>query len=153
MISEIIVGNPLLLKAAVGMIRVRETLRPAVIVRDVIKYFDDQPRPTSQPGGFENPKIEDILGAASDLEDSSLSGLGPKIDDLGGGAYHLVYKIGVMIILITLFGGGIYLALAGAQNRNEAKSKLLHIIGGALIAFSAAGIVVSLSNLGQNLFR
>lgn len=153
MVSKIIMENPVLLKTAAGMIRIRETLRPAVIVQEVVKYFDNQPRPTSPPDSFENPKIEDILGAASDLEDSSLSGLGPKIDDLGGGAYHLVYKIGVMVILIALFAGGIYLALAGAQNRNEAKSKLLHIIGGALIAFSAAGIVVSLANLGQNLFR
>jgi len=153
MVSEIIMGNPLLLRMAVGVIRLREVMRPARIAQEVIKYFDSQPRPTSQPSGFENPKIEDILGAASDLEDSSLSGLGPKVDDLGGGAYHLVYKIGVMVILIALFAGGIYLALAGAQNRNEAKSRLLHIIGGALIAFSAVGIVVALANLGQNLFR
>lgn len=153
MITEIIMSRPMLLKMAAGMIRLIERMRPARIAQEVVKYFDNQPQPTSQPGSFENPNIEDILGSASNLESSSLSGLGPKVDDLGGGAYHLVYKIGVMVILIALFGGGIYLALAGAQNRNEAKSKLLHIIGGALIAFSAVGIVVALANLGQNLFR
>lgn len=153
MVSEIIMGNPLLLGMAAGVIRLGEMMRPAAVMQEVTRYFDTQPRPTSPPESFENPRIEDILGAASDLENSSLSGLGPKVDDLGGGAYHLVYKTGVMVILIALFAGGIYLALAGAQNRNEAKSKLLHIVGGALIAFSAAGIVVALANLGQNLFR
>lgn len=153
MITDIIMRKPMLLKMAAGMIRLREGMRPARIAQEVIRFFDTQPKPTSPPGGFENPKIEDILGAASDLESSSLSGLSSKVDDLGGGAYHLVYKIGVMAILIALFCGGLYLALAGSQNRNEAKSRLLHIIGGALIAFSAVGIVVALANLGQNLFQ
>ena len=99
--------------------------------------------------------VESVLeGGKSAMEDGgSFSGLSSRVDDIGGGGYHLLKKGGVYALLITVGFGFLALAFSKAHNREEAKSALIwKVIGGAGF-FAAIAIVIALETVGQGLFE
>lgn len=111
------------------------------------------PALTALAEGLGQTPVEDIFNSGKSLEDSSLKEFGNKVNDLGGGGYHLIYKIAVWLGIIMGMIAGIWLMLSNAGNRNEAKSKILCVIGGLLIVFSILGAVAYLQNIGSGLFQ
>lgn len=100
----------------------------------------------------DNLDVTTIMNGGSSLENSSLSGLGTKVDDLGGGAYQLVYKVGVYIVVIGFIVAGLRLIFSNSMTRKEAKGSLLATVCGGVLIFAAVGIVVYLQTIGRNLF-
>ena len=96
--------------------------------------------------------IQQILDNASTLEESDISELGVQVDNLGGGAYHLVYKLGVYAVIIGLVIAGLKLVFSNAQNRQDAKSNILYTILGGVLIFAAVSIVIFLQTVGSGLF-
>ncbi len=96
--------------------------------------------------------VEDIIKSGKSLDESSLGKLGEKVDDIGGGGYNLVYKVGTYAIVIGLIVAGIALIFSGSHNREEAKSKIGYIIIGGILIFGAVTIAVLIQKLGTNLF-
>lgn len=96
--------------------------------------------------------VKDILAGGKDLENSDLSALGEQADNLGGGAYNLVFKASVYIIVIGLILAGLKLAFSNSNTRTEAKGNIVWAIIGAIFVFGAVGIVIFLQTLGGGLF-
>ena len=96
--------------------------------------------------------VQGVLDGGKKLDDSSLSGLGDKVDDIGGGAYGLMYKGGIFVIVLVAMGAAIGLVFANGTNRNESKSKLVNVVLGTVLFFSVVGLVTMLANIGGSLF-
>lgn len=96
--------------------------------------------------------VQRVLDGGKKLDDSSLSGLGDKVDDIGGGAYGLMYKGGIFLIVLVAMGAAIGLVFANGTNRNESKSKLVNVVLGTILFFSVVGLVTMLANIGGSLF-
>jgi len=96
--------------------------------------------------------VKDIINSGKSLEESSLKEFGDKVNDIGGGAYDLTFKIGVWCTIIGLMIGGLFLIFSNSGNRNEAKSGIGSKVIGALLIFSAAGLVAYLQVIGAGLF-
>ena len=75
-----------------------------------------------------------------------------KIDQLGGGVYHLVYK-GVIFIALTCIAIGCgRLAWSNSQDRIDAKKSIFWAaVAGAIVA-SAGAILVFASEIGSGIF-
>ena len=96
--------------------------------------------------------VQGVLDGGKKLGDSSLSGLGDKVDDIGGGAYGLMYKGGIFVIVLVAMAEDIGLVFANGTNRNESKSKLVNVVLGTILFFSVVGLVTMLANIGGSLF-
>lgn len=96
--------------------------------------------------------VQGVLDGGKKLGDSSLSGLGDKVDDIGGGAYGLMYKGGIFVIVLVAMAAAIGLVFANGTNRNESKSKLVNVVLGTILFFSVVGLVTMLANIGGSLF-
>ena len=99
--------------------------------------------------------VEEILqnGENAMADGGPLSGQSTKVDELGGGSYHLIRKGGVYIILICVAVAGLGLVFAPAHERGEKKNSLIWKIVGAIIFFAAVAIVVMLETVGSGLFE
>ena len=99
--------------------------------------------------------VESVLeGGQAAMEDGgSFAGISSRVDDVGGGAYHLLRKGGVYALIITIGAGFLAVAFSKAHNREEAKSAMIwKIIGGAGF-FAAIAIVIALETVGTGLFE
>lgn len=99
--------------------------------------------------------VDSILQGGQDAMENggSFSGLSQRVDDIGGGGYHLVKKGGVYGLLIIIAISGLVLAFSKAHNREEAKAKIIWIIIGAAVFFGSVAILVALETVGQGLFE
>jgi len=99
--------------------------------------------------------VESVLESGKNsMEDGGpLSGLSTKVDELGGGSYHLIRKGGVYIILICVALAGLGLVFAPAHERGEKKNSLIWKVVGAVIFFAAVAIVIMLETVGTGLFE
>lgn len=75
-----------------------------------------------------------------------------KIDQLGGGFYHILYKGCIFILLCVVVLAGLKLALSNTNDRQEAKSKLFWTGVGIVVVCSAAAIIVLFSDIGNGIF-
>lgn len=97
--------------------------------------------------------IQDIINGGSKLEDSALAPLGNKVNEFGGGSYHLLIKIGGFVLVIALVIAGIALIFSNAQNRNESKSRIVAIVAGGILIFGAVAIATLIQTIGGGLFN
>lgn len=96
-------------------------------------------------------KVNDIIENGS-KNSTALSGLEEQVDQLGGGSYNLLVKVGAYAVVLALMGGGLYLVFSNAGNRGDAKSKILWIVIGAVLIFGSVGLAVTLQSIGMGLF-
>lgn len=75
-----------------------------------------------------------------------------KIDQLGGGAYHLVYKGVIFVILIAIVIAAGKLALANMNERDEAKKRIFWAAAAAAVVACAGAILVLVSEIGNGVF-
>ena len=93
-----------------------------------------------------------IDGAESSISDGGkLSGCSEKVDDIGGGVYHIVYKIGIFVALVGIVWAGIKLITSNAGTREEAKSSIIYKVFGVILIAAAASIVIFLATAGKDL--
>lgn len=93
-----------------------------------------------------------IDGAESSISDGGkLSGFSEKVDDIGGGVYHIVYKIGIFVALVGIVWAGIKLITSNAGTREEAKSSIICKVFGVILIAAAASIVIFLATAGKDL--
>lgn len=96
--------------------------------------------------------VRDIIDNGTALEDGPLAEFGNKVNDIGGGAYGLLYKAGIWLALCALVIAAFYLMFCSPASRGDAKSKIIATVGGILLLFAAASIVVFCQRIGMNLF-
>ncbi len=102
-------------------------------------------------GGLSPDKV--IQDADSAMQSGgSFSQFGEKASDVGGGAYNLVYRVGILVGLITLLVVGIRFMVSNARTRDEAKSQFLWTVGGVIVVVSAVGFVLFIANAATGLF-
>ena len=90
--------------------------------------------------------------AESSISDGGkLSGFSEKVDDIGGGVYHIVYKIGIFVALVGIVWAGIKLITSNAGTREEAKSSIIYKVFGVILIAAAASIVIFLATAGKDL--
>jgi len=99
--------------------------------------------------------VESVLEGGRDaMEDGgSFSGVSSKVDDIGGGAYHLLRKGGVYTLLIVTGVSFLALALSKAHNREDAKSKIIWLVLGGVGFFGSIAVVIALETIGTGLFE
>ena len=121
-------------------------------ISPVLTVHADPSEESSSDLGVGQIDVEDIIKSGKSLNESSLSKLGEKVDDIGGGSYNLFFKAGTYIIVVGTIAAGIGLVVAGAPKREEAKAKIGYIIAGSLLIFGAIAIAATLQKLGTGLF-
>lgn len=99
--------------------------------------------------------VKSVLEGGKDAMENggSFAGLSSHVDDLGGGAYHLLRKGGVYGLIISFGVGFLVLSFSKAHNREDAKSSLIWKLVGGAGFFAAVAIVVALETVGTGLFE
>lgn len=98
--------------------------------------------------------VDEILsGAEQTMHDGgSFSELSGKVDSIGGGAYHVAYKIGIFAGLFAIIVCCIRLMFANTNERQELKSKLIWIIVACAAIMGVCAILLFVSSLSNGLF-
>lgn len=99
--------------------------------------------------------VTDVLNsdaAKQAMEDGgAFASQSQTIDQLGGGAYHVGFKIITFVIVIAIMIAGGGLAFANANERDEKKKKIVWAIAGGIVAFGAVGLVIWIANFATGL--
>ena len=74
-----------------------------------------------------------------------------KVDQIGGGLYHIIFKGGIYIALIAVALAGVKLMLSNSATRDEAKRSLFWTGLGVAILAGAVAIVMVLSDIGTGM--
>ena len=77
--------------------------------------------------------------------------LNNKIAEAGNSTYKIVLSVVTVALLIVVVLAGAALAFSKAQDREEAKKKLVYVAGGTVVAFAAVGIITYLAGFGNTL--
>ena len=80
----------------------------------------------------------------------SLSKFSDKVDDLGGGSFNVVSKIGIWIAAIFLIIAVIKFFGGNSTTTNEAKGQIIRVVIGVVLIASGTAAIIWLSTL--NLF-
>jgi len=98
--------------------------------------------------------IEEILSGAEDEMQTggSFEEVSDKINRLGGGAYHIVYKIGIFLALISIMFVSIRFFFANPNERQELKGRLIWIFVGAILILGACSVLLFVSSFSNGLF-
>lgn len=99
------------------------------------------------------PSVRDVIENPNNtLENSSLATFGRTVDDIGGGAYHLMYKVGIYAVVLAIMAAGFFMIFSNSQNRGEAKSNMMAKFFGGFLIFAAVSIAVILESTGNGFF-
>lgn len=74
-----------------------------------------------------------------------------KIDQIGGGLYHVFFKGAIYIGLLCVIGAGVKLMISNANTRDEAKRSLFWTGLGMVIVAGAVIFVTLLADIGTGL--
>ena len=100
--------------------------------------------------------VKEIIEGAGDAMQTggsfANSGVTEKIDNLGGGAYHLGYKVVIFLAIFAILGAGAGLMFANSNERQEKKSKIIWVAVGTALALGATAIVIFISTISNGLF-
>ena len=94
--------------------------------------------------------INDADGAIQD--GGAFSDISGKVDSVGGGAYHIAFRISVFIFLVGLIVAGIMVFFSNSATRSEQKSNLIWKCVGIVVAFGAVSILVFFATASSNIF-
>lgn len=105
----------------------------------------------SSAGGID---VGDIIdGASGSIESGgAFADVTSTVDNVGGGAYHIVFRVIVFVFLIGLMIAGVALFFSNSANRSEQKSNIIWKVVGVIIAFGAISILVFFSTASANIF-
>jgi hypothetical protein len=97
--------------------------------------------------------VNEVLKGGSDAmkNGGSLSAASGQVDQLGGGAYHIVYKAGIYIAVVMLVVSGIAIIFSNSQTREDGKKTFIWRVLGAILIFAAISLVVIAQKIGMNL--
>lgn len=95
--------------------------------------------------------VADVLEGGNDAMQSggAFASQSGKIDQVGGGVYHIMFKVGVFAMLIGLMFVGIKLAFANMNERDEAKKRIIWIVVGCILVFGGAGLIVMIADFAS----
>lgn len=82
----------------------------------------------------------------------AFSSVSEQVDQLGGGSYNVMLKVGIWVIVLLLMFGALKLAFSDSSTRNDSKSGIITKVIAAVLLFAAIGIVVVAQNVGVGLF-
>lgn len=98
--------------------------------------------------------VEDVIQDGSDAisNGGAFQDITSNVDDIGGGAYHIVYRsfIYFALICIIIIAGGLLIANSG--ERSEKKTKLVWAIVGVVLGFGAIALITFLSKTAGSLW-
>lgn len=100
------------------------------------------------------PSISDIVdGGSAALQDGGVfSDASAKVDELGGGASNVTYKVAIWLFIIGLIVAAIALFFSNGGNRSENKSNIVIKIIAVVLACTAVGIITFFATVGGGLF-
>lgn len=100
------------------------------------------------------PTVDEIIsqGESAMGDGGAFSALSSQVDQLGGGSYNVVLKVGIWVIVLLIMYGALKLAFSDSSTRNDSKSGIITKVIAAVLLFAAVGIVVVAQNVGVGLF-
>lgn len=100
------------------------------------------------------PSVGEVIdGGTSAMEDGGVFGeASQKVDELGGGASNVTYKVAVWVFIIGLIAAAVALFFSNSGNRQEHKSNVAVKVVAAVLAFAAVGLIGLLATIGGGLF-
>lgn len=100
------------------------------------------------------PTVEEIIsqGEGAMGDGGALSALSSQVDQLGGGSYNVVLKVGIWVIVLLIMYGALKLAFSDSSTRNDSKTGIITKVIAAVLLFAAIGIVVIAQKVGVGLF-
>lgn len=112
------------------------------------------PQPRSTESAVGQLDIGEIIEGAGDAMQTggSFSEVSSKVDSIGGGAYHIAYKVGIFAALFAIIVVAIQLMFANANERQEKKSRLIWVIVAATLLMGACALLLFISSLSNGMF-
>ena len=100
------------------------------------------------------PTVNEIIaqGESAMGDGGAFSAVSQQVDQLGGGSYNVMLKVGIWVIVLLLMFGALKLAFSDSSTRNDSKSGIITKVISAVLLFAAIGIVVVAQNVGVGLF-
>lgn len=100
------------------------------------------------------PSVNEIIsqGESAMSDGGAFSAVSEQVDQLGGGSYNVMLKVGIWVIVLLLMFGALKLAFSDSSTRNDSKSGIITKVIAAVLLFAAIGIVVVAQNVGVGLF-
>lgn len=100
------------------------------------------------------PTVDEIIsqGQSAMGDGGAFSALSSQVDQLGGGSYNVVLKVGIWVIVLLIMYGALKLAFSDSSTRNDSKTGIITKVIAAVLLFAAIGIVVIAQNVGVGLF-
>lgn len=100
-----------------------------------------------------NPlSVESITSVDSVNDGGKLSPFSQLVDEYGGGAYNVLFKLIIWIIVIAFLIAAGKLAFSSSENRKFIKNDIVARVLAAILACSVIGGVAYLQSVGANLF-
>lgn len=96
--------------------------------------------------------VRQIIAEGEAAENSSLAPAVVTINNILGGTYGVVLRIGIYGIIFAVIAAGGFLAWSNSGNRSEAKGRLIAVICGGLIIFAAVSATALIQKIGVNMF-